>query len=262
MATVASATVVSSSQPRLASTILAHCLERLEATPVEEQPYSHFYVEEFFPAEVYDDMMRFMPEDGFYKPLSVEKHQNSVGKSTRDVLPLSAESLDRLPSVYRQFWRHVALALASPELKRAVFLKLATDIARRFGVSKHRVTEIVSYTKPSLFRDLEGYEIAPHPDGRAKIVTMQLYLPADRSQLDLGTAVYERKLASLNGLVSWKGRFRKVKQFAFQPNSGYAFAVSNSFGKKSWHGREQLPFGAGVRNSILNIFFADADREY
>jgi hypothetical protein len=219
-------------------------------------------LQRFFPDDVYEDMMRLMPSGGYYKPLSTKRHRDEAGASTRDVLPLSPESLAVLPEEHRNFWRQVALALGAPELKRAVFLKLATDLARRFGMPKNRVGDIVSYTKPSLFRDLEGYEIAPHPDGRAKLVTMQLYLPADHSQLGLGTAVYERKLTSLSGLVSWKGRFRKVKQFPFHPNSGYAFAVSNTLGKKSWHGREQLPPGAGVRNSILNIFFADADREY
>ena len=91
---------------------------------------------------------------------------------------------------------------------------------------------------------------------------MQLYLPADRSQLELGTAVYKRRLTSLRGLYAWQGHFEKVKQFLFQPNSGYAFAVSNSLGKKSWHGRESLPAGSGARNSILNIFFAQSDRNY
>jgi hypothetical protein len=135
-------------------------------------------------------------------------------------------------------------------------------LSRRFQCDEDEVERIVSYTKPSLFRDLEGYEIAPHPDGRAKIVTMQLYLPVDRSQIHLGTAVYKRRFKSLAGLYSWHGRFEKVKQFPFLPNSGYAFAVSNSLGHKSWHGREEVPAGSGVRRSLLNIFFADKDRQY
>ncbi len=242
--------------------MVGHMLARLENTSVEDKPYSHFYVERFFPPDVYETMMRLMPAPTSYKPLSVAKHHSAEGISTRDVLPLRAEALARLPGEQQHFWSDVAIALGSAELKRAVFRKLATDLSFRFGVPREGVSEIASYTKPSLFRDLEGYEIAPHPDGRAKIVTMQLYLPADRSQLELGTAVYERSLTSLRGLISWRGRFRKVKQFAFQPNSGYAFAVSNSIGRKSWHGREAIPPGSGVRNSILNIFFADPDRNY
>ena len=151
----------------------------------------------------------------------------------------------------------MANALAAPELKAAVFRKLAPDLALRFDIPPAQVEKIVTFCKPSLMRDLEGYEIPPHPDGRAKVVTMQLYLPCDRSQLGLGTALYKRRLTSLRGLFSWHGRFQKIKQFPFAPNSGYAFVVSNSLRRKSWHGREKLPAGAGVRNSILNLYFSD-----
>ena len=167
-----------------------------------------------------------------------------------------------MPAGQRVVWHNVANALATPELKAAIFRKLAPDLSLRFDIPLGEVERIVTYCKPSLMRDLEGYEIPPHPDGRAKVVTMQLYLPRDRSQLGLGTALYKRRFTSLRGLVSWHGRFKKVKQFPFAPNSGYAFVVSNSLRRKSWHGREKLPPGAGVRNSILNLYFANNEREY
>ncbi len=256
------ATVAEPQINQVACEILDHLLDRLDRTSACDEPYSHFYLERVFPEDVYAEMMAAMPAPHDYRPLSLKKHQNAAGVSTRDVLPLSTEGLAQLPAHQREIWKGVAAALTAPELKVAVFRKLATDLARRFNCRPEEVERIVSYTKPSLFRDLEGYEIAPHPDGRAKIVTMQLYIPADRSQLNLGTAVYRRRFTSLQGLYSWHGRFEKVKQFVFQPNSGYAFAVSNSLGKKSWHGREQIPPGSGVRNSILNIFFADQGRMY
>lgn len=242
--------------------ILEHMLEQLDRTPVSNEPYSHFYLENIFPDDVYAEMMTNMPASGLYRPLSLTKHRNAHGTSTRDVLPLTGTGPAQLPDHQRHFWEDISAALGAPELKRAVFRKLATDLSRRFGVPREAVDQVVSYTKPSLFRDLEGYEIPPHPDGRAKIVTMQIYLPADRSQVNLGTAVYKRRFKSLSGLFSWHGRFQKVKQFPFLPNSGYAFAVSNSLTHKSWHGREELPPGSGVRNSILNIFFATPDRNY
>jgi hypothetical protein len=152
--------------------------------------------------------------------------------------------------------------MRAPELKTLVFQKLSTDLSARFCCRPSEVNFTPAFPKASLFRDTDGYEIAPHPDGRAKIVTMQLYLPRDRSQLDLGTALYKRRFKSLKGLYSWHGRFEKVKQFMFQPNSGYAFAVSNSLRKKSWHGREHLPDGCGTRNTLLCIYFARDDRQY
>lgn len=74
--------------------------------------------------------------------------------------------------------------------------------------------------------------------------------------------LYKRHFNSVRGLYSWHGRFRKVKQFPFLPNTGYAFAVSNSLGKKSWHGRETVPSGIGVRNSIITFYFASDERGY
>jgi hypothetical protein len=203
-----------------------------------------------------------MPDPARYQAINPYKHSREDGTSTRDVLPLDANHLRALPEPQATIWHAVAKALAAPELQAAVFQKLAPDLALRFGLPEREVDTIVAYTKPSLMRDLEGYEIPPHPDGRAKIVTMQLYLPKDRSQLGLGTALYRRRFTSLRGLVSWHGRFQKVKQFPFAPNSGYAFVVSNSLRRKSWHGREVLPPGAGVRNSLLNLYFATNEREY
>src|SRR5262249_23066956 len=126
----------------------------------------------------------------------------------------------------------------------------------RYGVPEAETPQLAGYARPTLYREVEGFEIPPHPDTRKKVVTMHLYLPADRSQLDLGTALYRRRLLAwpLGGL---RPRFVKVKQFAFAPNSGYAFVVNNALTKKSWHGRETLPPGAGVRNTLLNTFFEE-----
>ncbi len=242
--------------------ILRHMLRVVERTAAEHEPFSHIYFENIFPGHVYSDMMAAMPAPECYRAINAYKHSRDDGVSTRDVLPLEPDSLAALDPAQRVLWQGVAAALSAPELKAAVFRKLAPDLSLRFSMPQSEVERIVAYTKPSLLRDLEGYEIPPHPDGRAKIVTMQLYLPRDNSQLELGTSLYKRRFTSLRGLVSWHGRFKKVKQFRFAPNSGYAFVVSNSLRRKSWHGRECLPPGSGVRNSILNLFFANDEREY
>jgi hypothetical protein len=242
--------------------VLDHMLHALRRTPAHDEPFSHFYVEDVFPDDVYAEMMDNLPEPAAYQPLSVDNYHNAEGVSTRDVISLDEQHLQGLPDRQRDLWEGIAAAMVAPELKTLVFQKLATDLSARFGVPRQQVPKITSFCKASLFRDLDGYEIAPHPDGRAKIVTMQLYLPRDRTQLELGTALYKRRFKSLSGIYSWHGRFEKVKQFIFQPNSGYAFAVSNSWNKKSWHGRESLPEGCGVRNTLLNIYFARDDRQY
>ena len=74
-------------------------------------------------------------------------------------------------------------------------------------------------------------------------------------------ALYRRRLLAWPG-GDWRRQFVQAKQFEFRPNSAYAFVVNNTMRKKSWHGRESLPEGCGVRNTLLNIYFARDDRQY
>ena len=90
---------------------------------------------------------------------------------------------------------------------------------------------------------------------------MMIYLPRDESQRDLGTSLYKVR-PSLKALQSKDGWFTEVKRFPFLPNSGFAFAVSNSWKKKSWHGRERLREDAGVRNSLVTTFYLPGTVEY
>ena len=249
-------------QADLSAVIKNHFLRTVNRTPAHQQPFSHIYFENVFPPDIYASILECMPDPALYTPLSDYKHKRADGASMRDVLALDDPGLANLPLEQRELWQALATALRSIELKMAIFRKLAPDLAYRFGVACDAVEKIVAFPKPSLYRDLDGYEIPPHPDGRAKIVTMQFYLPRDRSQIELGTALYKRHFNSVRGLYSWHGRFRKVKQFPFLPNTGYAFAVSNSLGKKSWHGRETVPSGIGVRNSIITFYFASDERGY
>jgi len=169
---------------------------------------------------------------------------------------LTPASIAKLAPASREFWGSIAAALTASELKEAVYAKLAKDLMFRYGASEAEVPKLAGYARPTLYREVEGFEIPPHPDTRKKVVTMHLYLPADRNQLELGTALYRRRLLAWP-LGAWQRRFEKVKQFPFAPNSGYAFVVNNAVTKKSWHGREKLPPGAGVRNTLLNTFYEE-----
>src|SRR5690606_24865146 len=102
------------------------------------------------------------------------------------------------------------------------------------------------------------YYIAPHPDTRKKIVTMQFALPSDRSQAELGTTFYERSMDPRDWLKMPRG-FRRAKQMPFIPNCCYGFSVINTIGLKSWHGREVMQSEQGTRNSLLHVYYADPE---
>lgn len=217
-------------------------------------PFGHIYLEDVFPREVYAEILASLPDPSIYAATAERHHKGEAGSYNRSLFPIAVQYLPLMDDSIRDLWRGIAAALTAPELQRAIYTKLARDLAFRYGVSEAKVRELAGYSRPTLYRETEGFEIPPHPDTRKKVVTMHLYFPADDSQLDLGTALYRRKLAALP-VGNWRGRFEKVKQFPFQPNSGYAFVVNNKIGRKSWHGREELPPGTGVRNTLLNTYY-------
>jgi hypothetical protein len=234
--------------------VLNHLVRRIEAAPAQDRPFSHLYFDEVFPSDLYDDLLGHLPDPEAYSGSANRyRGEGNVGY-VRWLFELTPGALRDLPDPQRELWGGVAAALTAPELKRAIYAKLAKDLAYRYSVPRSDVARLAGYSRPILYRETEGFEIPPHPDTRKKVVTMHLYLPSDRSQIALGTALYRRKRPAWP-FGDWQRRFEKVKQFAFLPNSGYAFVVNNTLAKRSWHGRERLPEGAGVRNTLLNAFY-------
>ncbi|MBA4187441.1 MAG: hypothetical protein C0467_05415 [Planctomycetaceae bacterium] len=238
----------------LAGRILSHIIQTVKQSPAETRPFGHAYFRDLLPDDVFRAMLDTLPEVGQYASSAERHHKDDGGGYVRAQFPISVTSLDQLAPPGRGLWRAVGAALTAPELKRAVFTKLAPDLAYRYGIGEDRVPDLAGYARPTLYRETEGFEIPPHPDTRKKVVTMHLYLPEDQTQIGLGTALYRRRPLALP-LGDWRRRFEVVKQFEFRPNSGYAFVVNNTLGKRSWHGRERLPDGAGVRNTLLNTFY-------
>jgi hypothetical protein len=231
--------------------ILDHVLKAVAAAEVHEEPFCHFYVRDVFPADVYGQILRSMPSPELYHALNLRAWIRPNGESTRDRLFLSQASLAHLPKSMREFWTAIAHVVTSDALKQLIFEKLAHDLALRFQVPTEAVDRIEAYPRAVLFRDTEGYRIKPHPDGANRIVTMQYYLPEDASQEDLGTSLYVEQSLSKRLIGE---RFKKVKRFPFLPNSAYAFVVNTLPGRTSWHGRETIAAGRGVRNTILAQF--------
>jgi hypothetical protein len=229
-------------------------VDRVAHTRAEAEPFGHAYFEDLLPADVYAGLLAALPDPGQYQGAAERHYRGEAGAFVRSQYALTVEGLEGLPPAGRELWRAVAAALTSPEVKRAVYGLLAADLAYRYGTPEHEAADLAGHSRPTLYRETDGFEIPPHPDTRRKVVTMHLYLPADLTQIGLGTALYRRHPLALP-VGDWRKRFAKVKQFDFRPNSGYAFVVNNSLMKRSWHGRERLPEGAGVRNTLLNTFY-------
>lgn len=249
-------TTLDGSRAETAGRALQQMLSRVEAASPENDPFPHFAIRNFFPAAIYRRMLELLPADEQYSLCDQEKNRGYDGSVNRSRFQLTDAHIAGLSGESQEFWLGVRDALGSPELKRAVFRKLAPGLAFRFGVPASQAADVAGYPRPELFREKQGYRIAPHPDTRSKIVTMQLSLAADDSQADLGTGFYRRSFSPAAWLREPRG-FEVAKRMPFLPNAAYAFVVLNNLTKRSWHGRETLGDEAGVRNSILHIYYAN-----
>jgi len=241
------------SSDHLRKLCVAHMVQQLENAEVSDVPFPHFVVHNLFPEDVYAQMMELLPATSSYKLM--DKH-NYGAHETRFRMSMEDAQLATLPETQANLWRAVRDSIGDPAVKRTVFRKLESGVKFRFGISAKQVEEAPGFPLPELYRELSGYSIAPHPDTRRKVVTMQVALPADESQANLGTEFYKRSVNPTT-LLRFPRGFETVKRMPFLPNSGYAFVVLNKISKKSWHGRDQLPPGAGTRNSLLNLYYED-----
>jgi len=240
---------------QIAHASLAHMLSRVETTAFHDDPFPHISIQNFFPEDAYRRILTLMPGDEHYSHCDEEKNRGYDGAINRSRLQLTNEQLERLSPESQALWLGIRDALGSPLLKRAVFNKLAPGLAYRYGIAERTAADVEGYPRPELFREKKGFRIAPHPDTRGKVVTMQIALAADDTQKHLGTGFYRRSFAPSNWLREPRG-FEIAKRMPFSPNAAYAFVVLNTLLKRSWHGRETLDGVSGVRNSILHIYYA------
>jgi hypothetical protein len=237
--------------------ICDHMVAKVNATPLDRDPFCHIYLEEIFPAELYPMIIANLPPRESYTPFNLRRYARSNGESTRDMFYLTRQEMAKVPLEVAAIWRPIVRALTHRDFKQALFAKLAPDLAERFEIPEHQVNAIECDYDVVLLRDTEDYRIKPHPDGANRIVTLQFYLPPDDANIDLGTSLYRAE----RGLFGRRS-FTEVKRMPFKANSAYAFVVSDTRKLKSWHGRELLAGFTGVRNTLGLIFQRDSERDY
>ena len=207
-------------------------------------PFYHLEFDQVFPENVYSAMLAAMPSAADYRPMHGRSRRNDLddGTHTRVKIDLFPEYIRHLPADKLAVWSVVGAALRSEPVKEAFRRKLAPGLAKRFGKA---FTSVGMYPIPILTRDIPGYSIAPHTDTRWKGITVQLYLPRDDANTDIGTIFHE---------VKPDGTMPKAAQMKFARNSGYAFAV----GTDTWHSADPVHTGVKTRDSILLTYFVDA----
>jgi hypothetical protein len=223
--------------------VVDHAVSAVHGAARLEDPFMHLQLADVFPADVYAAMVETMPGPRDYRPMSgrTKYTRTDDGSGTRTKIDLFPEFIRHLPKEKRPVWRAVGRALCSAELREAFRAELAPGLEKRFG-SRYR--SLGMYPIPILTRDVPGYHIGIHPDTRSKAMTIQLYLPRDRSIEHVGT-VFHRRGGSEG--------FERSLQMPFAPNTGYAFAVDED----TYHSVDTVGPEVRTRDSILLTYFLD-----
>jgi hypothetical protein len=231
--------------------LIDHAVASIDAADCFSEPFPHIFFRNFFPKEFYTEMLKSFPREGY----------TSISRNgTRLELQLYDDHVDEIEQGVRHIWASVSAALASQEVEAAIRRRLRTGLEiRARGDRVAGPDELRMVARPVLYMDKDGYKINPHPDTRKKVVTMQLYCPADDSQRELGTTLYQTSLKGLLHVGSYG--LEPVKTFPFLPNVGYAFVVlkaHHSLTGMSWHGRPTVKTTSDQpRLSILNTFYVN-----
>jgi hypothetical protein len=227
--------------------LVAHAVASIESADHFSVPFPHIFFRDFFPTDFYRDLVQSIPTKG-YDPIT--------GTGTRMALRLYGDNVEKIDPELRSAWAAVSAMLTSKEVERAIRIKLIDGLEiRARGDKVPSAHDLKLVAKPVIYRDSDGYQIKPHPDTRKKVVSMQLYCPADASQEALGTTLYRASLKGLMHVDSYC--LEPVKTMPFLPNVGYAFVVLkayHSLTKMSWHGRPAITTDR-PRISILNTFY-------
>ncbi len=225
---------------RAAARLADFIAQSVDKARAVEKPFFHLEFDRVFPDDVYAQILALMPEASDYRPMHGQSKVNE-GTQTRVKIDLFPEYIRNLPAEKRALWDVVGRALCAEPVKHAFIRRLAPGLAKRFGKD---FAKTGMYPIPILTRDIPGYMITPHTDTRWKGITVQLYLPADDANTDIGTIFHD---------VKPDGSKPKAAQMRFAPNTGYAFAV----GDDTWHSADPVHTRVKTRDSILLTYFVD-----
>lgn len=223
---------------------LHHAIKTIKAVTIKIDPFDHIYMTDFFPHDLYKELLAQLPDKKFYQNLG-PRDTRPDGTSTRDVFNILNPELRRSAGIDEtNLWHEVAEGLSSNMIAVALFEKFALALAARFGISENAAGSLAyEILELRLLKDTVDYKLAPHTDSSKKLVTLQAYLATAGDDPQLGTSLYKMSMTDLGQ------SFVEVDRLKFLPNSAYAFPISTT----SWHGREKLVQRVERNTLILNV---------
>lgn len=226
---------------------LEHFADRLREATVIAEPYPHYTLDDVFPNDYYDALLRNLPDSGVYQNLYEVTDLKLDHFRHRDQRDFTGEWTQSLPRDQKAFWDDFHQWFLSPDVARAAL--------QSFGGRDWPEVSVES----QLIRHRPGYFLGPHSDANTKLVVLLLYLAPDNSAAHLGTSIYRPKDPTFSCAKSAHypfSDFVRVKMAPYKRNSLLAFLRSDI----SFHGVEPLTEGDGRRDVIQYVVYDKAAR--
>jgi hypothetical protein len=223
-------------KPGAAESPLAHFVARLGSAQVLTEPFPHYFLENVFPDDYYQSLLKHLPGSAVYQNLFEVTDYKLDHFRHRDQRDLKEGWTEALSSELKGFWDSFNEWFLGRDLARAVLRSFAEPMRARFGDEQSWPEVSV---EPQLIRHRAGYFLGPHSDLYTKLVVLLIYLAPDDSGAHLGTSLYRPKAQGFTCPDSTHYPFEdfvRVKTVPYRPNSLLAFARSDV----SFHGVEPL----------------------
>jgi hypothetical protein len=237
-----------------------HFTQRLREARVLPEPYPHYCLDNVFPGDYYELLLRNLPVSASYENLYEVTTLKLDHFKHRDQRDMNAGWTNALPAAQQEFWDSFDSWFLKPDVAQAVLNTFTDQMRDRFAVESNWPEVSV---ESQLIRHRAGYFLGPHSDLRTKLVVLLLYLAPDERASHLGTSLFRPKDPNFkcpNSTHYPFSDFIKAKTAPYKPNSLLAFFRSDV----SFHGIEPLS-DSDVSNSgrdlIQYVLYDKAARE-
>lgn len=224
-----------------------HVMRQIAAAPLIAEPFPHFYQENVFPDEFYEEMLARLPSE---ENLTCHGESGLVAPGTyeeRFIFRLDDGDLAKLGDDDRRFWGAIRDWLDSDELLTPLLGKFGPHIEARFN---GQATQLRVKQDSMLVRDIKDYALGPHTDARHRLLTMLFYLPADAGAPELGTSLYR----PLDPAFRCEGgphypfdQFERIATVDYKPNAMFGFLKTDA----SFHGVEPVAKPEARRDMLM-----------
>jgi hypothetical protein len=231
--------------------VLQHVADRISRAELQTDPFPFLVVDDVFPDEYYETMLRHFPSPSQMRPLSESGRVAPGNYEERHALLFLDQELARLSQQQSDFWRSLAEWMYSDPFASAFVTRFCQALQPRLEAIMRSEGQIKAKGDALLVQDHTRYAIGPHTDAPHRLVTFLFYLPKDDSTRNLGTSVYRPKDPDF---TCWGGphhpfdQFDRVETIEFLPNRLLAFPKT----ERSFHGVERIEQEKVERRLLIN----------